>query len=328
MRTLRTTATGLTAVIASAALAGGAAAEPHVAAQYKLPGGLPAGGAITEGADGAMYAATGVKPTPQAASVVVRITGKGRISKIRLPVPTGMDIRGLAVGADRKVWVSGTMNAEPYTGYSGEISGTRAKLKKASDSASWSALAVVGGVNYTADGFGTISTSTDAQTFTPTPLSGSSPFALAVRGGDLFAAGDGNAEVFPAGQTAATPLVSPDAGITLGSRSLAVAHGDVWFVVEGNAGAQNRIARVAADNSVRLFTMPAPVFASAAGPGGDAWFMTAHGALRVNANGKVTGKLSLSGRSTDGIAGGPGNTLWLQTFGSGPSSSRVIKVKP
>jgi hypothetical protein len=325
MRTLRIAATGLTALVAGAALAGGAAARPHVAATYKLPGGLPAGGAIVQGADGAMYAATGVKPTPHAASKIVRITGKGKISTIALPVPTGMDVHGLAVGGDRKVWVSGIMDAEPYSGYSGEISGRTARLKKARDSASWSALAVVGGTTYAADGFGTVYTAPDAQTFNPSPLSGSSPFALAVRGGDLFAAGDGNVGVFPAGQTAATPLVSPQAGFTLGTRSLAVAHGDVWFAVEGNPGAQTRIARVAPDNSVTLFRMPTAVYAVAAGPGGDAWFMTLHGALRVNASGRVTGRLSLgSGRSV----GGPSGTLWLQTYGRGANSSRVLKVKP
>jgi hypothetical protein len=329
MRT-RTTATTLTtaAILASAALAGGAAAKPHVAATYKLPGGLPAGGAIVQGPDGAMYAATGVKPTPHKASKIVRITGKGKISQISLPVPTGMDVDGLGVGADHKVWVSGIMDGEPYTGYSGEISGATARLKKASDSAHWSSVAVVGATTYAADGFGTIYTAPDAQTFNPSPLSGTEPFALAARGGDLFAAGDGNVGVIPAGQTAATPLTSPDAAVTLGSRSLAVAHGDVWFPIATSNGATAKAARVNPDNSVTLITLPAPATAVTTGPGGDAWFATIHGVLRVNAAGKVTGRLTLpGGLSIDGIAGGPANTLWVQAYARSPGG-RVVKIKP
>jgi hypothetical protein len=326
----RSSITGLTtaAVLASAALAGGAGAKPHVAAQYRLPGGLPAGGAIVEGADGAMYAATGVKGTPHKASKVIRITGKGKISQISLPVPTGMDVHGLGVGADRKVWVSGIMDAEPYTGYSGEISGSTAKLKRASDSASWSAIAVYGGTTYTADGFGTIYSDPDAQTFNPSPLSGAQPWALAVRGADLIALDDGGVQVFPAGQTAATPLASPDAAVTLGSRSLAIAHGDAWFPVQTANGGTARAARINPDNSVTLFTLPAVVNQVATGPGGDAWFATLHGVLRVNAAGRVTGKLTLpGGLSIDGIAGGPGNTLWVQAYPRGPGG-RVVKIKP
>jgi hypothetical protein len=325
----RTTATSLAgaAVIASAVLAGGAVAKPHVVARYKLPDGLPAGGAIVQGAGGAMYAATGVKSEPHKPSVIVRITGKGKLTKIKLPVPTGMDVNGLGVGADRKVWVSGITDAEPYTGYSGEIVGTRAKLKKANDSASWTALAVLGGTTYTADGFGTISASPDAQTFSPSPLSGASPFALLARGGDLFAAGDDGMQVFPAGATAATALTSPDPNVILSSRSLALAHGDVWFPIATGNGPTAKVARLAPDNTVTLFTLPAPALAVTSGPGGDAWFMTLHGALRVDAAGKVTAKLKLpGGLSVDGISGGPGGTLWLQGY-RGPGGT-VIKVKP